>query len=290
MTTLRWQIGDVRISRVEEAMNQIAVTDFMPNATQEEAEAHRSWLEPHYIDDEGLFTMSFHSLVVEADGLVILVDTCFGEHKHPEFAHLFPSGDPGSVYFPNLKEAGFTPEDVDVVLCTHLHFDHIGWNTRYQDGKLVPTFPNATYLFGREEWEYWDDVDPVPVVGATVEVAVRPLVESGQAQLVEKDHRISASCWLEPTPGHSPAHVAVHIESAGESALLAGDSILTPVQLAEPHWAGVGDYDAEQSTATRRRLIEDYADEDILVFAAHFPPPCCGKIVRTPDGVRFVDA
>ena len=287
MATLSWTVGEVRITRIEETVGPLGVSDLFPNATTEAVEAHRPWLAPHFLDAEGCFRMSYHSLIVEADDLRILVDTCFGEHKVEEYAAIYPPGRPGERYFASLDAAGFTPEDIDIVLCTHLHFDHVGWNTRWSDGELVPTFPNARYLFGREEWEHWDAAEP-ELVASTIDLAVRPLVESGQAQLVETDHRISASVWLIPTPGHAPAHVAVRISSGGADMLLAGDSVLTPVQLAEPQWCGVGDYDRAQSEATRRQLIEEYADTGTVMMGAHFPPPCAGRIVRTPEGVRFV--
>lgn len=285
-STLRWELGEVRISRIEETIDPLDGTILYPAATRAGLEAHRDWLAPNFMSARGDLILSYHALIVEADELVIMVDTCLGEHKVPGWESLWPEHSP---FLANLRRAGFGVEDIDVVLCTHMHFDHTGWNTRYVDGRLVPTFPRARYLFSRAEWEYWGpQKDPI-VATSTKEVAVRPLVESGQAEFVASDYRLSPSIWLEATPGHSPGHVAVRISSRGEEALLSGDAVHHPVQWAETAWCALADTDLEQSKRTRDRLIDEHADRDTLIIGAHFAPPCAGRVVRTTAGVRFVD-
>jgi glyoxylase-like metal-dependent hydrolase (beta-lactamase superfamily II) len=223
--------------------------------------------------------------VVEADGLRILVDTCIGNRPVPAGSSV-PQR-PASPFIDHLEAAGFPPESFDIVLCTHLHFDHVGWNTRLVDGSWVPTFPNARYLFGRIEWEHWSSSTGAEHYAAADEHAVRPLVENGHVDLVEAGHSVCESIWLEPTPGHTPGHVAVRISSQGQQALITGDLSHHPVQWAEPDWSVVPDVDPIESAVTRRRLISEHLDGDILILGTHYPPPTAGHLVTTPDGVRF---
>jgi glyoxylase-like metal-dependent hydrolase (beta-lactamase superfamily II) len=283
MSELAWKIGDVKVARVEESMTPIPPSGLLPNCTADGIERHRSWLYPAFLDDAGNFPLSIHGLVVDADGLRVLVDTCIGSRPTPGYEMLTNRVSP---FLPNLEAAGFTPASIDVVLCTHLHFDHVGWNTKLDDGSWVPTFPNARYVFGRTEWEHWSTVGPLdPAV--TIDDAVRPLVEGGHADLVETDHRICDSVWLEPTPGHTPGHVAVRIASGGQEALITGDLTHHPVQWAEPDWHSGADTDPAQSSATRRRLLREHADQGTLVIGTHYAPPCAGQIVTVDGTARF---
>ena len=280
---LHWKVGEVTVTRVEEAVSPVPVAGLLPLATVEGLERHREWLAPHFIDGDGNLLLSIHGLVVEADGLRILVDTCIGSRPTPGYDMI---ANRPSAFLANLEAAGFPPPSIDVVVCTHLHFDHVGWNTKLEDGRWVPTFPNARYLFGREEWQHWNSgVD----VGAavTIDDAVRPLVDGGQAQLVEVDHRVCASVWLEHTPGHTPGHVAVRISSGPDEALITGDLAHHPVQWAEPAWCAAPDTDPAGSEATRRRLIDEHAGGQTLIIGTHFAPPTAGHLVRHASGVRF---
>lgn len=280
---LHWTIGDVGVTRVEESVAPVPVTGLFPTATVEGLERHRSWLAPHFIDEEGNLRLSIHGLVVEADGLRILVDTCIGSRPTPGYDMI---ANRPSAFLSNLEAAGFPADSIDVVVCTHLHFDHVGWNTKLEDRRWVPTFPNARYIVGREEWEHWNSADELSAA-VTIDDAVRPLVEGGQAQLVEVDHRISDSIRLEHTPGHTPGHVALRISSQGSEALITGDLAHHPVQWAEPDWGAHPDSDMAQSAATRRRLIAEHADGATLIIGTHFAPPTAGYLVHHTDGVRF---
>src|SRR5690606_26648639 len=183
-----------------------------------------------------------HALVLESQGKVIVVDTCVGSRPVPGFDNM---SNLQLTFLDDLAAAGYPADEVDIVLCTHLHFDHVGWNTRLVDGKWVPTFPNARYLFGRVEYEHWDS--GARGVAVTFGDAVRPVMEAGLAELVEMDHRIADEVWLEPTPGHSPGHVSVRISSRGVDAVITGDMVHHPVQFAAPHWAMSADGDPAQA-------------------------------------------
>jgi len=284
MSNLQWQIGDVRITRVEETLTRIALTGFFPSATPEALAPHLSWLRPHFVDEDGNAIISIHGLVVESQGRTILVDTCIGENW-PAEAQL-DAGPGASPFLANLEAAGFARDAIDVVLCTHLHFDHVGCNTVRVDGVHVPTFPNARYLFARTEWEHWqthDDPGYASTLGATVE----PIFAAGLADLVACDHVITRDVRLEPTPGHTPGHVSVRIESGGHDALITGDMTHHPVQWAEPTWGIPADSDGDAATRTRERLLAEHAGSDLLVIGTHYAPPTAGRLLRRDGRVRF---
>jgi len=172
------------------------------------------------------------------------------------------------------------------VLCTHLHVDHVGWNTMRVDGRWVPTFPNARYLFGRSEWEHWSRELPGPDRDARDD-SVRPVLDSGLADLVATNHRITGEVSLQPTPGHTPGHVSVCIASRGEAAVITGDLMHHPVQCAEPDWANRFDVDPHAARRTRRAFLERCSNRPVLVLGTHFATPTGGHIVRDGAVWRF---
>src|SRR5690606_3409936 len=241
-TIRTWKIGDVEITRIVEVDGwEDDITMLLPDATPETVLAY-PWLQPHFATPEGKMIISFQCFVMRTPEHRIMLDTCIRADREREFA-IFTNMQ--TTFLDDLAHAGFTPEDIDIVLCTHLHFDHVGWNTRLVDGAWVPTFPNARYLFGRVEYEHWDS--GAPGVAVTFGDAVRPVMEAGLADLVEMDHRITDEVWLEPTPGHSPGHVSVRISSRGVDAVITGDMVHHPVQFAAPHWAMSADGDPAQA-------------------------------------------
>jgi glyoxylase-like metal-dependent hydrolase (beta-lactamase superfamily II) len=227
--------------------------------------------------------LSIHGLVVHADGLRILVDTCLGEHPIPGFDDMRAGAED---FLAGLAGAGHPRESIDVVLCTHLHFDHVGWNTMRVGDRFEPTFPNARYLFARAEWEHWSKAEG-DAYASTQEVTVRPIVEAGLADFVEPDHKICDSVRLVPTPGHTPGHVSVEIRSRGQRAFITGDMTHHPVQWAEPDWKDNADVDSAGAAATRRRIADALANSEALVIGTHYAPPCAGHLVRGADGVWF---
>ncbi len=280
-------IGRLRISGVVERAGPTRPTWLLPDAEPEAVERHRDWLFPDFLDDKGRFLQSVHSFVVRAPGFTALVDTCIGNDKdrggRPPFHML------RTTFLDDLRESGVAPESVDLVICTHLHVDHVGWNTRLEGGRWVPTFPRARHLFARTEWEYWSaqrDDGSARVMADSVE----PVLEAGLAELVDPNHRISDELWLEPTPGHTPGHVSVRLSSGGEEAVITGDLMHHPVQVAEPGWGSHFDSDIAAARETRQAFCERYADRPITVLGTHFHHPTAGRIVRHGETWRFAVA
>lgn len=280
----RWKIGDVTVTKVVEIETTSSMTWILPDATRE-ALAREEWLRPWFATPEGKGNMSIHALVVESGGQRILVDTCIGNDK----PRPIPMWDRMSgPFLQDLEAAGFDPDSIDRVLCTHLHIDHVGWNTKLVDGKWVPTFRNARYLFGRTEFEYWRDEDPESAAyGDVFGDSVQPVFEAGLVDLVDSDHVVNGEVRFEPTPGHTPGHVSVVIESQGERAVITGDLMHHPVQCAHPDWASSADFDAAHAERTRREFLERYAETPVLVIGTHFAGPTAGRIVRDGDAWRF---
>ena len=277
-----WQIGAANITRVVEIEGSSPCTFFFKDSRPEQLLQH-AWLQPHFLTEEGRVRAAIHCFVVQSEGRTLVVDTCVGNDKPREVKNWNMRQ---GRFLEDLAEAGFARECVDAVICTHLHVDHVGWNTMLKDGKWVPTFPNARYLFGRREWEHWAN----EAEGPDREVrndSVRPIIDAGLADLVAMDHRITPEVFLEPTPGHTPGHVSVRISSKGEDAVITGDLMHHPVQCAEPGWASNFDTDADAARTTRRAFLERYANRPVLILGTHFATPTGGKIVRDAKSFRF---
>ncbi len=281
---MKWRVGDVTVTKVVELEVTGGSRFLLPQATPE-AIRPIAWLQPHFADENGRLRMSIHSLIVECGDQRIIVDTCLGNDKeHRKIPHWNNRSGP---FLDDLAKAGFPPESIDTVLCTHLHVDHVGWNTRLVDGKWVPTFPNATYLMGRAEYDHWLTATSREDMTYVMGDSVVPIVEAGRAKLVETDHRISPEISLIPTVGHTPGHVSVLIESKGESALITGDFMHHPCQIAHPEWDTTADSDKEQGIRTRRIMFERLADTPCLVIGTHFAGATAGRIVRDGDAYRL---
>ncbi len=281
---LSWQIGDVRVTRVVELQIPGKATWILPDATPENL-LEVAWCRPHFVDGEGQAVMSVHALLVESQGQKIVVDTCVGNDKNLPVMKAWHRKQGGS-FLADLAEAGFAPDAVDTVLCTHLHVDHVGWNTRLEGGRWVPTFPNARHLWNRDEYEYWAKTDPAEF-GDVIGESVRPVYEAGLVDLVAEDHAVTDEVQLEPTPGHTPGHVSVHIRSRGEEAVITGDLIHHPSQIARPGWRSSADWDGAMGEATRRAFLERYADGPVLVIGTHFAAPTAGRLVRDGESYRL---
>jgi glyoxylase-like metal-dependent hydrolase (beta-lactamase superfamily II) len=288
-TLLRWRIGDVTITRVPETEMRVQVEHFIPDGTPG-ALARHPWLFPDFCTDEGLLRLSIHGLAIEAGGLRVLVDPCFGEGKTiPAYdMWLEKQGE----FLASLASIGFTRENVDIVLCTHLHIDHVGWNTMLEDGRWVPTFPNARYLMGRVEYEFWSQGgEHQDLHGGAVVMreSVLPVVEAGLVDFVETDQRLSPELRLVPSIGHSPGHASLMIESRGESAVITGDMMHHPCQIPHSDWAMPFDADPGQTVVTRDRLLAEWEASGILVIGTHFCAPTAGRIGREDGGLRKFD-
>ncbi|MDA0978204.1 MAG: MBL fold metallo-hydrolase [Proteobacteria bacterium] len=275
-----WQIGDVKVTRVIEMELAGGSRFILPQATPEEI-LEMPWLMPHFASEEGKLIMSIHALIVETPTKKIMVDTCIGNDKqrsNPNWSHL------QLPFLDDLKTAGYDREDIDTVLCTHLHVDHVGWNTMLVDDKWIPTFPNARYLLARKEFEYWDQVAIGEDEDDILSDSVRPVFDAGLVDLVDMEHRICDEVCLEPTTGHTPGHVSVHISSGGKEALITGDCIHHPCQIEKLEWSSSFDYDPDESVVTRQSLMDQYADKDILIIGTHFASPTAGYLKQGPGG------
>jgi glyoxylase-like metal-dependent hydrolase (beta-lactamase superfamily II) len=285
----RWTIGDVTVSALVERRSETPL-GFLPSASQETIAAHRGWLRPWALGEDDQLRFVIQALCLEVGGQRIVVDTCVGPRRLPEiYAWIANDGS----FVEDLGAAGFGRDDVDLVICTHLHFDHVGWNTIREDGGWVPTFRRARYLISRPEYDHWRGMSEQEHAAGTVfnfDDAVTPLFTAGQVDLVDladADHRVNEAVRLVATPGHSPGHVSVRITSRGEDALITGDCAHHPVQFAEPDWYSTADIDAGRANATRRRLVREFTDTGTLIIGTHFPPPGAGHLVTDGGRVRF---
>jgi glyoxylase-like metal-dependent hydrolase (beta-lactamase superfamily II) len=281
---LSWQVGKVKVTRVVEMQlpTPAGARYFIPEATPE-ALRKSPWLYPHFVSEDEVMQMSIHALLVEAPGLRLVVDTCVGNDKP---RGLLRGKALSTNFLSDLESVGWARESVDTVVCTHLHVDHVGWNTMLVGGKWVPTFPNARYLIGRRELEHWsgeNEGESQVILGDSVQ----PIFDAGLADLVELDHRISPEIRLIPSTGHTPGHVCVRIESEGESAIITGDMSHHPCQMAHPDWSPAFDSDPKAAAVTRARLFAEWADEPVLVIGTHYATPTAGRVRRDGAAFRF---
>jgi glyoxylase-like metal-dependent hydrolase (beta-lactamase superfamily II) len=281
---LKWKIGAVTVTKVVESEVALGCHHLLPDADPE-ALRNIPWMEP-YMSGPDKFLMSIHALVVDTPTKRIVVDTCIGNDK-PRAA--LRGEVLATTFLADLAAAGAPRESVDVVLCTHLHVDHVGWNTMLVDGAWVPTFPNARYLIARREFEYWRDEDHDGEAPEIFADSVKPVFDAGLVDLVQPDHRIDETVSLVSTPGHTPGHVSLLIRSEGEEALITGDMIHHPSQLAYPDWGSAFDYDMAASSLTRREQFAQVADRPLLVIGTHFAHPTAGHIVRDGDAWRLAE-
>ena len=277
-----WNVGKVKITKIVELETVGSTRFILPLASNEEIQK-LPWLIPHFATEEGRLKMSIHSLVVETPDRRIVVDTGLGNDK--EGRNVPTWNNRQGPFLETMRQAGFEPDSIDTVLCTHLHVDHVGWNTRRVEGNWVPTFAQARYVFGRDEYEHWRGHSTEPDKAAVFNDSVKPVVDAGKADLVASDARLADEITLIPTPGHSPGHMSIHIRSDGEEALLTGDVAHHPCQMAHLAWSSTADSDPRQSAATRRELFARFADTQTLVIGGHFN---AGHLRRHGDAFEFI--
>lgn len=275
MAPLRWNLGRIRVTRVEERIVPLTWDRLIPDGPAL-VEDCRPWIDPHISDDASALRLSIHSFVVETPETCIVVDTCIGRDD------LAFAGDAGfGARLERSLPSGFA--GVDVVVCTHLHFDHVGWNTVEVDGRLQPRFPNAAYVVSHAELAAERDEED----GSAFHRSIAPLRAAGCLRPVDPDHRIDPWIALESTPGHTPGHVSVRLEDGEHTGLISGDIAHCALQLAHPEAGSTSDGDAGLARATRSRIVERLADTDTLLFGTHFPPPTAGRIRRTKGRITF---
>jgi glyoxylase-like metal-dependent hydrolase (beta-lactamase superfamily II) len=279
------RIGDITVHRiVEQEYAFMPALEMLPGLTPELLAENRTWMEPAALDKDGWLILCFQSYVLRTPHHVILVDTCVGNDKRrPTRPKWNMKSD--DVYMTRLAAAGFSVEDIDFVLCTHLHPDHVGWNTRLENGRWVPTFPNARYVFCAQEFGYWTEMNAKAEV-LNFNDSVLPIVEANRADLVASDYALGDFVHLLPTPGHTPNHVAVAFGRDGADGVIPGDLIHSPLQARYPELSVTFDVDKAQAAATRRGFLARYCDTGTLCCGTHFPSPSWGRITRWGDGFR----
>ena len=287
------ELGRMRVHKVHEMDSPVPLLSQLPGTTADDLKRLRTWYEqPDEItaDPETSFmTFSVHSWVIEIDDRTILVDSCCGNDKDralPEVHRL------DTDYLGNLRRAGFAPEDIDMVMCTHLHFDHIGWNTKLENGRWVPTFPNARYVFGKRDFEYFKaNPEGEDLHNAAFLDSIVPVMEAGQGDLVDEDaiaHReIGNGVWLEPAFGHSPGCCTINAQADGPPGVFWGDVIHHPVQLIRHDLPFAFDADGAAACKVRKATMERLADSDTLCFPAHFRRTSAGHVRRDGDAFRY---
>jgi glyoxylase-like metal-dependent hydrolase (beta-lactamase superfamily II) len=284
------QIGDITLQRiVEQESDFFDAFEFFPNLTQEMLEENRDWLYPIFFKPGGTrFNLCVQSYLVRTKHHTILIDTCVGNHK-PRAARPFWDNLASDRYEKNLAAAGLGVGDIDMVMCTHLHTDHVGWNTRLENGQWVPTFPNARYVFSKKELDFWTErhaADPAAVPWITD--SVLPIVAAQRCDLVKNNDQLIDGISLIPSPGHTIDHCSVHVTSGNAQALVTGDMIHSPIQARYPELGMLSDYDSAQAGRSRRAIFDRFMDTNALMCTAHFPQPSTGRFERWDDNYRFV--
>ena len=284
-------VGDLSVTRIVESDEpNFDPLAFFPQTSPQDWQPFRSWLRPHPLSRHlGYLTLVVQSFLVRTPHHTILIDTCVGDCK-PRTGGIIPSSwnnQRGGTFLHQLELAGARPEDIDFVMCTHLHSDHVGWNTRLAGDRWVPTFPNAKYIMSRRDLEYTQELHRKRPINALVD-SVLPVVEAGQAMLVANDYALDDNVWLESTPGHTPDHISVCMASNGVNAVVTGDLIHTPVQCMKPEWKPFSDADADLAVRTRRAFLERHCEANTLVCGTHFPSPSLGRFAASTDSFTFV--
>ena len=279
------RIGDVSIASIIERDGPWRrPEDMFPDFDRDIGGRHLAELGPLVYDAvSNRLVITYQTFVVRTPRHTILVDTCTGEDK----GYPAPMDFPKQPWLDGFAALGLRFEDIDYVFCTHLHIDHCGWNTRLLDGRWVPTFPRAKYIFHKREYAAWEAADArgESPPGTVWRTNCRPIVEAGQALLVDDDFALDDTAWLTPTPGHSPCHCCVNIRSGGMRAVVTGDMMHHALQCREPDWSTVFDWDKAMAARSRRQFLSDVADTDTLVLPVHFPAPTAGRVEA--DGERF---
>ena len=282
--TLKFSVGDLTIHRIiEQETKFLQAQDMLPDLTPDMLAENRAWMkQAGALDDTDTLILCFQSYIVQTPHHTVLIDSCIGNDKpRPDRPHWNMKTD--DSYMRALAASGFSVADIDFVMCTHLHVDHVGWNTRLDNGRWVPTFPNARYVFAKSEYDYWLDMNAKTEVPPFVD-SVLPVVEAKKADIVTNDFMLGDHARILPTPGHTPGHVAFTFGRGKDDAVFAGDLMHTPLQTRYPELSPKFDVDPKLAGATRRNFLQRYCDTDTLCCTAHFPSPSAGKIRRWGNG------
>ena len=282
--SLKFNVGDLTIHRaIEQEASFFPALELFPQLTPERLAENRDWMrKAKALDESDVLILCFQSYIVKTPHHTILIDSCIGNHKErPGRPNWHQKTDDN--YMRALGAAGVSVNDIDYVMCTHLHVDHVGWNTRLENGRWVPTFPKARYIFEKSEFDYWTAQNAKAAVPPFAD-SVLPVVEAKRADIVSTDFAIGDHVRILPTPGHTPGHAAFTLGKGKDSAVFSGDLMHSPLQTLHPELSPKFDVDPAQAAVTRRSFLERYCDTDTLCCTAHFPSPSVGKIRRKGDG------
>ena len=277
-----WHIGGVEITRLVEVWKWEDDIWMVLDGAKPEIVHTQPWLLPNHATAQGRMFINFQAFVIKAGQRRIMIDTCVGadrDREFPVFNHM------QTTFLEDLASIGVSTDDVDTVLCTHLHFDHVGWNTRLVNGRWVPTFPKARYLFSRKEYEHWIMLRDTGGYHAInhLQDSIDPVVAAGLVDFIDHDHKLSDEIRLLPTPGHTPDHVSVYVSSQGEQAVITGDLMHHPIQVAMPAHHATFDMDKPAGAKTRAAFVSQFQEKPVLVIGSHFADPGAGYIVRHGD-------
>ena len=290
MATTTFKLGDIKIHRVVEQEGPFFdPLEFFPTLTPEVLEENRGWMtEGGYLDKQTeQLVLCIQSYLVQTPHHTILIDSCVGNHK-PRPTRPFWNMMNSNRFETNLAFTGVSVDQIDFVMCTHLHVDHVGWNTKLENGRWVPTFPNARYVFSERELAYWTEMEKKdPSNAPWITDSVLPLVAAKREHVVRSDHQLSDLVKLIPTPGHTIDHYSVHVGKSDAGAVIAGDMIHSPLQARYPELGMRADYNSTQAGESRRKLFSCLCDSSTLVCTAHFPSPSSGRVKHWGDGFGF---
>ncbi|MBT8422617.1 MAG: MBL fold metallo-hydrolase [Gammaproteobacteria bacterium] len=275
---------EITLRSVQElAWNDVDVEFLFPKLAPEDFAATLTSRDPRFVrQSNGKLLMSFHSIVVQTPHGNLLVDTCIGNDKERPLMDMFHRQ--SFPYLQRLAKLGLTPNDIDFVCCTHFHGDHVGWNTRLENGRWVPTFPNARYLFAEPEVRYWEQVhqdNPEHIFTQSWNDSIAPVMEAQLADIVQPDHEVMAGVRMQPAFGHSPGNIVLAVEAGDDRAMLSGDVMHHPVQIERPEWCAVFDQDPAQARVTRKALLEQVADDHTWLIGAHFADAAALRVSET---------
>jgi glyoxylase-like metal-dependent hydrolase (beta-lactamase superfamily II) len=281
------KIGNATIEKVEEICGAgFKPARMFPKFDQDAFDAQKGWMVPDHVEPiSDRLVGSVHTWVVKTGKHTILIDTCLGNHKdrhNPGWNKL------NTPFLERLQACGCHPDSVDFVMCTHLHVDHVGWNTRLENGRWVPTFKNAKYLFAKREYAHWETehkTKGIETNGGSFDDSVLPVVEAGKAVMIDSDHQPDPMLTIADYPGHTPGSIAVNLKNGGKQACFSGDIMHHPIQVYHPDWSSQFCSDQDLSAKSRRKLLEDCAETNALLCPAHFPGANAGYV--RPQGNAF---
>jgi glyoxylase-like metal-dependent hydrolase (beta-lactamase superfamily II) len=274
-----------RISKFERAIGP--ALDIFPRLNPDTLSANRAWMiRSNSMDDNDNLIMSVQGYVVRTPDHTVLIDSCIGNNKSRPSNHLYHMK-VDDVFMRSLDSAGYRPDEIDLVICTHFHADHVGWNTSLTDGRWVPTFPNARYIFSKIEYDYWNELNRNASVTAFSD-SIIPIVEAGIAEFVDGEAKITDYIRILPTPGHTPGHVSVAIGRDKDDFVFCGDVMHSPIQALHPDLSSKWAVNPSQSAATRRRLLEHYCGSPTFLLPSHFSASSFGTVSSKGDGFLLI--